>query len=87
MDQARTAADQQATGAGLTRWSLLATATVPSAADLPGARALVEQLAAQARLQLRCCFGTQAAAFTAALGIGVLSTDSSRIPDTVRDAL
>ncbi|MGB8021942.1 MAG: hypothetical protein WCF04_11990, partial [Candidatus Nanopelagicales bacterium] len=67
--------------------SLLATATVPTVADLPEARAIVEQLAARSRLQLRCCFGTQAAAFTAALGVGVQPTDASRIPDAVRDTL
>ena len=85
--EARTAADEQATGAGLTRLSLLATATVPTAADLPAARAIVDQLGARARLQLRCCYGTQSAAFTAALGVGVQPTDTSRIPDTLRDAL
>jgi hypothetical protein len=84
---ARSAADEQASGAGLTRLGLLATATVSSAADLPAARALVEQLAAQSRLQLRCCYGTQGAAFTIALGVGVQPTDTSRFPDQLRDAL
>jgi len=47
----------------------------------------VEQLAARARLQVRPCWGTQSSAFTAALGVGVLPTDVTRIPDVLRDAL
>jgi hypothetical protein len=87
LEQARTAADEQAAGAGLTRLSLLVTATVTDPAGLPAARTLVEQLGAQSRLVLRPCYGSQAAAFTAALGLGVLPTDVTRIPDTLRDAL
>ena len=87
LDQARTAADEQAAGAGLTRLSLLVTATVTEQAGLGTARTLVEQLGAQSRLVLRPCYGSQSAAFTAALGLGVLPTDVTRIPDTLRDAL
>ena len=87
LDQARTAADEQAAGAGLTRLSLLVTATVTDPEGLPTARTLVEQLGARSRLALRPCYGSQAAAFTAALGLGVLPTDVTRIPDTLRDAL
>ena len=87
LDQARSAADEQATGAGLTRLSLLVTATVDDPDRLPAARACVEQLAAQARLRVRPCYGTQDVAFTAALGVGVLLTDASRVPDVLRDAL
>lgn len=85
--QARSAADEQATGAGLTRLSLLATATVATPGELPAARAVVEQLAARSRLALRPCLGTQAAAFTIALGVGVQPTDTSVVPDMLRDAL
>jgi hypothetical protein len=85
--RARAAADEQAAGAGLTRLSLLVTATVTDPASLPAARTLLEQLGAQSRLVLRPCYGSQAAAFTAALGLGVLPTDVTRIPDTLRDAL
>ncbi len=87
LEQARAAADQQATGAGLTRLALLVTATVPNCESLPAARAVVEQLAARSRLALRPCYGTQAAAFTVALGVGVQPADVSRIPDPVRDTL
>ncbi|MGB7962826.1 MAG: SCO6880 family protein, partial [Propionicimonas sp.] len=81
------AADEQAAGAGLTRLSLLVTATVDTLDQLPAARAVLEQLAGQARLRLRPCYGSQSASFTAALGVGVLPTDASRVPDQVRDAL
>ena len=85
--EARQAADEQAAGAALTRLSLLVTATVVDAAGLPVARALLEQLGARARLQVRPCFGSQSAAFSAALGLGVLPSDVTRVPDAVRDAL
>ena len=84
---ARRSADEQAAGAGLTRLSLVVTATVPDPDGLAVARTLVEQLGARSRLQLRPCYGSQSAAFTAALGLGVLPTDVTRIPDTLRDAL
>jgi hypothetical protein len=87
LDKARAAADEQAAGAGLTRLSLLVTATVDDAAGLPAARTLLEQLGAQARLVLRPSYGAQASSFTAALGVGVLPTDVTRIPDALRDAL
>jgi hypothetical protein len=87
LEQARAAADEQAAGAGLARLSLLVTATADGPDALPAARAAVEQLAARSRLQVRPCFGTQSAAFTAALGVGVLPTDAARIPDALRDAL
>jgi hypothetical protein len=85
--RARAAADDTAAGAGLTRLSLLVTATVASPAQLPAARGIVEQLGAASRLVLRPCYGSQAAAFTAALGLGVLPSDVTRIPDALRDAL
>jgi hypothetical protein len=84
---ARRSADEQAAGAGLTRLSLVVTATVTGHEGLAVARTLVEQLGARSRLQLRACYGSQSAAFTAALGLGVLPTDVTRIPDTLRDAL
>ena len=65
----------------------MVTATVPDPDGLAVARTLVEQLGARSRLQLRPCYGSQSAAFTAALGLGVLPTDVTRIPDTLRDAL
>jgi hypothetical protein len=85
--EARAAADEQAAGAGLTRLSLLVTATAADLDALPSARTAVEQLAARSRLQVRPCYGTQSSAFTAALGVGVLPTDVTRIPDVLRDAL
>ena len=65
----------------------MVTATVTDPDGLAMARTLVEQLGARSRLQVRPCYGSQSAAFTAALGFGVLPTDVTRIPDTLRDAL
>lgn len=87
LTEARAAADEQAAGAGLTRLSLLVTATAADLEALPAARTAVEQLAARARLRVRLCYGTQSSAFTAALGVGVLPTDVTRVPDALRDAL
>ena len=87
LGQARAAADEQATGAGLTRLSLLVSATVATVDELPLARAAIEQLAAQSRLRVRPCLGSQLASFIAALGVGVLPTDISRVPDVLREAL
>jgi hypothetical protein len=87
LGQARAAADEQATGAGLTRLSLLVSATVATLDELPVARAAIEQLAAQSRLRVRPCLGSQLASFIAALGVGVLPTDISRVPDVLREAL
>ena len=88
LDQARTAADEQAAGAGLTRLSLLVTATVTDAGRAGRPRApWSSSWAHESRLVLRPCYGSQSAAFTAALGLGVLPTDVTRIPDTLRDAL
>ena len=85
--QARAAADEQAAGAGLTRLAVLVTATVPTVGDLPAARAVLEQLAAAARLRVRPAYHTQDTAFQVALGVGVLPTDVSRVPDALREAL
>ena len=84
---ARQAAAEQAAGAGLTRFSLLVTATVTDPGQLGQAGELLEQLGPACQLRLRRCYGSQAAAFTAALGVGVVLPQHVAVPDLVRDNL
>jgi hypothetical protein len=78
---------EEATGAGLTRFALLVTATVRSEAELPAAAAAVDVLAPPARVQLRRMYRSQAAAFAAALPIGIVLPDHLQVPQLVRDAM
>lgn len=63
---------EQATGAGLTRFGMLVTATVAPGEDLPSIRAEIEGMADGAHIGLRRCYGYQDAAFAGALGIGII---------------
>jgi len=87
---ARQSAAEQAAGAGLIRFSMLVTATVAGGGDsqqLAQATELIEQLGPACQLRLRRCYFSQAAAFTAALGVGVVLPKHVAIPDLVRDNL
>ncbi|WP_067837274.1 SCO6880 family protein [Nocardia lijiangensis] len=66
------AREEQARGAGLTRFGVLVTVTDHLDADLPGIEASVKGMAAASRLGVRRCYGSQAAAFAASLGIGLV---------------
>lgn len=76
-ERART---EEARGAGVVRFSILMTATVAAEADLRRTDALMRNLTATARLRVRRCYGYQAAAFAAGLGVGVLLPDHATIP-------
>ena len=65
-------AAEEAGGAGLVNFAVLVTATVTDPARAPQARAAVDTLAATARLRMRPVHGGQAAAFAAALPIGLI---------------
>lgn len=69
---AQQAADEEASGAGLVRFALLATATVTDSDSLRQVDATLHNLAATARIRLRRVYGGQSAAFAAGLGVGVL---------------
>ena len=84
---ARQAAAEQASGAGLLRFSMLVTATVDDPAKLAQAAEVIDQLGPACQLRLRRCFFSQAAAFTAALGVGVVLPKHVAVPDVVRDNL
>jgi hypothetical protein len=83
---AEQSAREEAKGAGLVRFAMLVTATVESPADLPAASAAMDVLAPPARIQLRRMFGSQAAAFAAALPIGIVLPDHVLVPQFIRNA-
>jgi hypothetical protein len=88
---ARQSASEQASGAGLTRFSMLVTATVLDPDGDPArpaqAAEVIDQLGPACQLRLRRCFFSQAAAFTAALGVGVVLPKHVAVPEVVRDYL
>jgi hypothetical protein len=84
---AEQSAREEARGAGVTRFAMIVTATVGEAARLADAAAAIDNLAPPARVQLRRAYGAQAAAFSAALPIGIVRPYHVRLPQSVRDAL
>ncbi|MEU9021787.1 SCO6880 family protein [Actinomadura sp. NPDC048394] len=78
---------EEARGAGVTRFTILVTATVHSADQLPVAAAAIDTLAAPARLRLRRMYGAQASSFAAALPVGIVLPDHIQIPALVRESL
>jgi hypothetical protein len=78
---------EEARGAGVTRFTMLVTATVRSAEELPLAAAAVDTLAPPARLRLRRMYGSQASAFAAALPLGIVLPDHLQAPGVVRESL
>ena len=88
---ARQSAAEQATGAGLIRFSMLVTATVLDPAGDPTrlahAAEVIDQLGPACQLRLRRCYFAQAAAFTAALGVGVVLPKHVAVPEVIRDYL
>ena len=84
---ARQSASEQAAGAGLIRFSMLITATVDDPAKLAQAAEVMDQLGPACQLRLRRCYFGQAAAFTAALGVGVVLPKHVAVPEVVRDYL
>jgi len=74
------ARDEEARGAGVVRFSILMTATVADETQLRRTESVLRNLAATARLRVRPCYGYQAAAFAAGLGVGVLLPDHATIP-------
>lgn len=84
---AEQSAREEAAGAGLVRFGLLVTATVLAETDVRHAAAVVDNLAASARLQLRRVYGSQAASFAAGLPVGIVLPEHLRVPALVSEAL
>jgi len=84
---ARRTTEEQAQGHGVIRFGMLITATVNSAEELPKAAAAIDHLAPAARIAVRPVYGSQSAAFAAALPLGLVLPLHTALPQTVRDAM
>lgn len=84
---AEQAAREEAEGAGVTRFTLLATVTVDSVEDLADADTIMDGLEGTARLELRPVYGGQRAAFAVGLPTGVVLPEHVVVPTSVREAL
>lgn len=80
-------AQEEASGAGLVNFGLLATATVLDRSDMADARAAIDNLSATARLRLRPVYGSQDSAFAAALPLGLVLSKHVKIPAELREKL
>lgn len=83
---AEQAAAEEASGAGLTEFALLVTATADTADGLRTAEAEVANLAASARMRLRVARGQQAGAFAVTLPAGVLPWLRTLTPGPLRSS-
>lgn len=79
IETAAATAREEATGAGLVRWSVVYTATVASVDDLDQAEARIRDLGARTRLTLRPLFYSQAFGFAIGLPAGVVPSIAARI--------
>ncbi|MEV0766375.1 SCO6880 family protein, partial [Nocardia sp. NPDC050435] len=77
------ARQEHAQGAGLTRFGVLITVTDTVDADMPGIEASVQGMSAAARLDVRRCYGSQAASFAASLGIGLILPEHASVTKRV----
>jgi hypothetical protein len=73
-------AHEEATGAGMVRFSVLVTATVRRPEELDDAEAMVLARAGEARIALRTMYRAQAAGFAANLPTGVVLPSHANIP-------
>ncbi|GHE24283.1 SCO6880 family protein [Streptomyces capillispiralis] len=80
-------AAEEASGAGLVEFSLMATITVDSAEQLPDAAVTLRNLQAGARVSMRPADRMQAAAFTCTLPLGILPWEYVMIPRDLQEAL
>lgn len=80
-------AQEEASGAGLVNFGMLVTATVRDPRDEADAVAVVENLAATARVRLRPVYGSQDSAFVAALPLGLVMSKHIKIPAELRNNL
>ena len=80
-------AQEEAAGAGLVNFSMLVTATITDPARESEARAVVDNLAATARVRLRPVYGAQHSAFAATLPLGLVLPKHLKIPTAIQERL
>jgi hypothetical protein len=84
-ERAAQSAQEEAEGAGLTRFSIIVTSTVRDPTKLGQAGETTMQLSRASKITLRRACGSQAATFAAGLGVGVLLNAHTVIPSAIRD--
>lgn len=84
---ANATAAEEAAGAGLVMFGLLATATVTDPEKRDDAAAAIESLSAAARLKVRPVYGSQDSAFAAALPLGLVLPKHIDVPSELRNKL
>jgi len=77
-------AQEEASGAGLVNFGMLATATVMDVERLADARAAMDNMSSTARLRLRVVTGGQDSAFAAALPLGLVLPKHLKLPAELR---
>lgn len=86
--KANQAAEEQAVGAAMVRFSLMVTITVTSADELPRAETAIRQRASQGiQLRIRDCLENDDAAFAMNLGLGIVPSTAATLPGFIRRSL
>lgn len=84
---ANKAAEEEAAGAGLTRFGMIVTTTCRTDAEFPRLEKVIPSLTNQARLKIREAIWNQDVAFLAGLPLGVVLPEHMTLPDQIRDWL
>ena len=84
---ARQTANEEASGAGMVNFGLLATITMDHERNRADAMAAVDNLAASARIRMRPVYGSQSSAFAACLPLGLNLRQHLMIPAEFTDKL
>ena len=82
---ARQTADEEASGAGLEEFGMFVTATSSWDCAPNDVAAVVDNLAAAARIRLRRCWGLQDSAFAACLPLGIIPSEYSLLPTVMEE--
>ncbi|QSB07184.1 SCO6880 family protein [Natronoglycomyces albus] len=77
---AEQSAAEEAAGAGITSFSILATATTATQAELEDATTTMAARSGEARVDLRVMTGSQATSFYATLPVGIVLPDHATVP-------
>lgn len=77
----------EAEGSPFVRVGMIVTATVDDVEDLPAAKTTLLNLAGQARLKMRPCWGMHDTAFVAALPLGIVLPERVALPAGLRETL
>jgi hypothetical protein len=78
---------EQAQGAGVVQFSLMATATVTGGGDLDAARVAMLDAGLGSRVLLRPAYGSQAAVFAASLPLGLVLPEFAMVPRSILEMI